>query len=72
MLCRAPQVNCETNPGLTKLGSVEGKFVEDILLDTYRVFKDPHRRLVPENKLLPGEAVAIGCVHGNIVSYPLA
>ena len=37
MFCRGvstPQGNCETDPGLTKLGIVEGKFVKDILLDT--------------------------------------
>ena len=31
-----------------------------------------HQSLVPEDKLLPGEAIAIRCAHGNTVLYPLA
>ena len=30
------------------------------------------RRLVPEGKMLPGEAVTIRCAHGDTVLYPLA
>ena len=59
-------------PGTMKQGIVEGKSVEDILLDTGCSRTLVHRDLVPEGKIKEGEAVAIRCAHGNTVLYPLA
>ena len=67
-----PQKNCEIAPGVTKVGILEGKTVNDILLDTGCSRTLIHQKLVPEDRLLPGEAVAIRCAHGDTVLYPLA
>ena len=58
--------------GVSKAGLVEGKAVDDILLDTGCSRTLVHRSLVPKEKLLEGEAVAIRCAHGDTVLYPLA
>ena len=51
---------------------VGGKSVGDILLDTGCSRTLVHQRLVSENKLKEGDAVAIRCAHGDTVLYPLA
>ena len=58
--------------GNMKTGTVEGKSVSDILLDTGCSQTLVHQELVPEYKLKEGEAVAICCAHGDTVLYPLA
>ena len=58
--------------GVSKAGLVEGKAVDDILLDTGCSKTLVHRSLVSKEKLLEGEAVAIRCAHGDTVLYPLA
>ena len=50
---------------------VEGKSVDDILLDTECSRTLVHQQLVPE-ELKMGDAVAIRCAHGDTVLYPLA
>jgi len=75
LFCRGvstPQKNCGLASGLTKPGIIEGKTVTDILLDTGCSRTLIHQKLVPEDKLLPGEAVTIRCAHGDTVLYPLA
>ena len=46
--------------------------VKDIVLDTGCTRTMVRRDLVPEDKLLEGEAVAVWCAHGDTVLYPLA
>ena len=58
--------------GVPQIGVVEGRAVGDILLDTGCLRTLVHQDLVPEKKLLEGEAVAIRCAHGDTVLYPLA
>ena len=83
MFCREKQGNhgrrasgtqvqkCEKT-GVSKSGLVEGKPVDNILLDTGCSRTLIHQSLVPKEKLLEGEAVAIRCAHGDTVLYPLA
>ena len=66
------QKNCEVASGLTKPGIVEGKIVNDILLNTGCSRTLIHQKLVPECKVLQDEAVAIRCAHSDTVLYPLA
>ena len=61
-----------SNPSVSKVGLVEGKPVKSILLDTGCSRTLVRKDLVPQHKLLHGEAVAIRCAHGDTVLYPLA
>ena len=56
---------------VVKSGVVEGKQVENILLDTGCSRTLVHQDLVPRDKIREGEAVAIRCAHGDTVLYPL-
>ena len=60
------------NSSVANTGAVEGKEVKRILLDTgcYRTLI--RKDLVPQHKLLHGEAVVICYAHGDTVLYPLA
>lgn len=53
-------------------GWVEGQLVEKILLDTGCSRTMVHKDLVPQERVIEGEAVTIGCTHGDTVLYPLA
>ena len=57
---------------VARVGQVEGTAVSDILLDTGCTRTMVRRDLVPEECLLPGEAVTILCAHGDMALYPLA
>ena len=57
---------------LQKAGVVEGKMVEDIVLDTGCSKTLIHHALVPRKKMLQGEEVTIRCAHGDNALYPLA
>ena len=61
-----------TKPGVPKPGSVEGRKVPDILIDTGCSRTLVRKSLVPDDKILQGEVVAIRCAHGDTVLYPLA
>ena len=61
-----------TGTELTRKGAVEGRAVDNILLDTGCSRTLVHQELVPRGKMLEGEAVAIRCAHGDTVLYPLA
>ena len=54
-----------------KTGYVEGREVKDIVLDTGAARTLVRDDLVPRNKFLK-KCVAVQCVHGDEVSYPLA
>ena len=62
----------QTKPGVVKSGRVEGRAVDNILLDAGCSRTLVHRKFVSEGKLQAGEAVAIRCAHGDTVLYPLA
>ena len=53
-------------------GTVEGKYVKNILLDIGCSRTLVHRKLVPEEVLLKGKATMVCCAHGDIVLYRLA
>ena len=60
------------DPSLQRHGVVEGKYVQDILLDTGCSKTLVHQKLVPEGKVLPGETTTIHCIYGDKVLYPVA
>ena len=68
-LKREPHV---ARPGVLKSGVVEGESVDDILVDSGCSRTMVHRKLVPECKVKEVEAIAMQCVHGDTVLYPLA
>ena len=57
---------------MVKPGAVEGNSVNDVVLDTGCSRTLVQRKLVPEEKLLLDQVVAIRCAHGDTVLYPLA
>ena len=61
-----------TGTDLTRKGSVEGRPVDKILLDTGCSKTLVHQELVPRSRLLEGEAMVIHCAHGDTVLYPVA
>ena len=58
--------------GIAKPGIVDGTAVSNILLDTGCSRTLVRKDLVPKEKILDGEVVAIRCAHGDTVLYPLA
>ena len=62
----------EGNAVLQRSGVVEGRYVQNILLDTGCSKTLVHNKLVPECKMLPGQTATIHCVHGDAVVYPVA
>ena len=50
---------------VARVGIVEGTAVSDILLDTGCTHTMVGRDLVPNDNLLPGEAVPVLCAHGD-------
>ena len=71
LLCQ-PTVQNRLGKGVACCGSVEGKAVTDILLDTGCSKTLVRKNLILDNKLLEGDAVTIRCAHGDTVLYPLA
>ena len=63
---------CHCNSTHQRVGLVEGREVNDIVLDTGCSKTIAHHSLVPEKKLVTGEVVTIQCAHGDSVLYPLA
>ena len=61
----------EMNSGLYRSGTVDGKPVKDILLNTGCTRTLIHQKLIPREKKTSGEVI-IRCAHGDEVSYPLA
>ena len=57
---------------MSRCGSVEGRAVTNIVLDTGCSKTLVWRDLVPEERLVEGEAVTIHCAHGDTVLYPVA
>ena len=53
-------------------GRVEGQSVEKVLLDTGCSRTMVRQDLVPQCKILEGDAVTVRCAHGDTVLYPLA
>lgn len=55
--------------GTARSGLVEGRRVEDILLDTGHYKTLAQRDLIPEEKVLKGDVVMIRCAHGDTVLF---
>ena len=53
-------------------GTVEGKTVKDIQLDTGCSRTVVRSDLIDKKKIVDGETITIQCAHGDTVSYPLA
>lgn len=58
--------------GIFHAGKVEGQTVSDVCLDTGCTRTMVRQDLVPPEKLLEGDSIAICCAHGDTVVYPLA
>lgn len=73
MHCPDNTLFCDGGVGraATRRGKVEGTEAEDILLDTGCSRTMVRRELVPEEKIVEGEAVTVRCAHGDMVLYPL-
>ena len=66
---------CQSNvrqPSVCRSGQVEGIHVEQIVLDTGCSRTMVRQDLVPESKIIEGDAVTIRCAHGDTVLYPIA
>ena len=75
MLCQSSivrKLQSKKVKDVTQAGRIEGKFVHNLLLNTGCSRTLVHRDHVPQDKMLPGEAVAIQFAHGDTVLYPLA
>eukprot|EP00731_Ephydatia_muelleri_P034136 Em0048g12a len=58
--------------GIKHSGVVEGKAVEDIMLDTGCSRTMVRGDLVPGERLLEGRCAVVRCAHGDTVVYPMA
>ncbi len=76
LLCQTasdrPGVKRPVRSGVSRRGLVGGRAVDDIILDTGCSQTLVQSDLLPDDKLLGGEAVTIRCAHGDTVLYPLA
>ena len=59
-------------PSVCRSGQVEGIHVDQIVLDTGCSRTMVRQNLVPESKIIEGDAVTIRCAHGDTVLYPVA
>ena len=66
------QHTVEPKPGIFQTGTIEGQAVTDVCLDTGCTRTMVREDLVPAEKLLEGDSIAICCAHGDTVVYPLA
>ena len=53
-------------------GKVEGREVDDVVLDTGCACTMVRQDLVPKERLVAGATVRLRCAHGDVVTYPLA
>ena len=65
------QTSTAKGQGLYTPGKVEGSSVESIVLDTGCSRTLVRSNLVPQDKVLEGEIIAIRCAHGDTVLCPL-
>ena len=78
-------INCPSEPAMLcdarvhskpetwrRSGKVEGKFVQEIVLDTGCKRTMVRQELVPPENILEGDVATIRCAHGDTVLYPLA
>ena len=61
----------DPRPELVCSGTVEGKPIDRVLLDTGAATTLIHLDLVPEDKMLP-HTIDIRCTHGDVTCYPMA
>ena len=57
---------------INRRGRVEGRLVDDVVLDTGCACTMVRRDLVPREKLVAGATIRLRCAHGDVVTYPLA
>ncbi len=69
---RVNQKSSLRRQNLMRKGSVEGVFVDDILVDTGCSRRLVRRELVKPEKLVEGKSVEIQCAHGDTTPYPVA
>ena len=61
----------DPRPELVCCGTVEGKPIDRILLDTRTATTLVHQDLVPADKICP-HTIDIRCAHGDVTCYPMA
>ncbi|XP_064386057.1 uncharacterized protein LOC135334709 [Halichondria panicea] len=66
------QHTMEPKPGIFQAGTIEGHAVTDVCLDTGCTRTMVREDLVPVEKLIEGDSIAICCAHRDTVVYPLA
>ena len=75
MLCQIP-APVGTRPSKIdvwrRTGTVEGQFVQEIVLDTACKRTMVRQELVPPEKIIKGDVATIRCAHRDTVLYPLA
>ena len=57
---------------INRSGNVEGREVDDVVLDTGCACTMVRQDLVPKKRLVAGATVHLRCAHGDVVTYPLA
>ena len=57
---------------INRSGKVEGREVDDVVLDTGCACTMVRQDLVPKERLVAGATVRLRCTHGDVVTYPLA
>ena len=72
MLCSEETPSSVKSGNWKRSGIVEGRRVEEIVLDTGCKRTMIRNDLVPVDKIIEGDAATIRCAHGDTVLYPLA
>ena len=57
---------------INRSGKVEGREVDDVVLDTGCACTMVRQDLVPKERLVAGATIRLRCAHGDVVTYPLA
>ena len=57
---------------INRSGKVEGREVDDVVLDTGCACTMVRQDLVPKERLVAGAIICLRCAHGDVVTYPLA
>ena len=57
---------------INRMGKVEGRVVDDVVLDMGCACTMVRQDLVPKERLVTGATIRLRCAHGDVVTYPLA
>ena len=66
------QTDTQQQDLFSRSGLVNGSYVSDLVIDTGCNQSIVHASLVPKDRYVEGRSVRVRCVHGDIVTYPLA